>query len=105
MASAPAATGLAIDPSGREIQLHEDLAFTVTPGTASPVYVILQYAERLVDPVPAADDEPTKGSNIEEGCRVVLAGSPCDDGVAVARLVNQQNTWRIDALFVPARSR
>ena len=34
----------------------------------------LEYAERLVDPVPTATDE-TEASRIEEGCRVILAPS------------------------------
>ena len=101
------APGLAIDSQGREVQLNDELTLTVPATTTSPTCIVLQYAERFVDPVPVPgpEDEMTKPSRVEEGCQVVLAEKPCDDGVVLARLINDQGVWRIDALFVPTRAR
>ncbi len=97
--------GLALDAYGREISLSEQLTITVPPGTPSPALVTVEYTERFVDPVPALDNEPAKPSRIEEGCQVALVKDPCDGCVVVARLINEQNGWRIDPAFAPARAR
>ena len=97
--------GLAIDAYGRELSLSEHLTITVPAGTSSPVLVTVEYAERFVDPVPAAENETPQPSRIEEGCRIALLNDPCEDCVAVARLINEQNRWHIDPTFVPARAR
>jgi hypothetical protein len=36
---------------------------------------------------------------------IVLAGDPCESGVAVPRLIKEQNAWRVDPSFTPARAR
>ena len=96
--------GLALDAYGRELSLTEHLTITVPAGTSSPALVTIEYAERLVDPVPAAENETPQPSRIEEGCRIALVKDPCEHGVIVARLINEQNLWQIDPTFVPARA-
>ena len=97
--------GLAIDAHGREVLLNEKLTLLVPPDTLSPVLVAVEYTERAVDPVPAGQDGTTEPSRIEEGCQVVLADGPCESGVAVARMIKEQNAWRVDSSFTPARAR
>jgi hypothetical protein len=97
--------GLAIDRYGRELSLSEHLTITVPAGTSSPSLVTVEYTERFVDPVPAAEHETPQPSRIEEGCRIALVNDACEDGVVVARLLNKQNRWHIDPIFVPARAR
>jgi hypothetical protein len=99
------APGLAIDEQGREVQVNEELTLVVPQGTSSPVLVVVEFTERVVDPVAVADDERAKPSRIEEGCRIALARGPGKSGVALARLINEQNACRTDPTFVPARSR
>ena len=102
--SVTVAPGLAIDANGREIVLEEAVLIAPPPDATSPVWVALEYAERAIDVVPTAKDEP-QASRIEEGCRITLIASPSDTGVTVARLLNEANGWRVDRTFVPARSR
>ena len=96
--------GLAIDARGREVQLNERLTLLVPKDTASPVFVAVEYSERFVDPVPVGKDATSELSRIEDGCRVVLADGPCESGVAVARLIKEQDAWRVDPSFAPARA-
>ena len=95
--------GLAIDPLGRELCIGKTVTASVPAATESPSLVALEYAERLVDPVPTATDE-TEASRIEEGCRVILAPS-ASEAVALARIVRATGGWAIDTSFVPPRPR
>ena len=97
--------GLAVDAHGREIQLNQGVTLLVPKNTSSPVLVVVEYTERFVDPVPVAEDELAKPSRIEEGARVVLTEGPGETGVALARLISEQNAWRVDPSFAPARAR
>jgi hypothetical protein len=97
--------GMAIDGSGREIHLAEEVTLIVPSATQSPAWIMVEYAERIVDPVPVAADGSMEGSRIEEGCDVVIAGVPRESGVAVARLAREQDGWRVDRSYVPARPR
>jgi hypothetical protein len=96
--------GLAIDAHGREIALAERATIAIPPDSAAPAWIVLEYAERLVDPVPVSTDETMQPSRIEEGCRVVVAPSP-DSGVAVARVVRDGDGWCVDRSFGPDRAR
>ena len=96
--------GVAIDALGHEIVLEEPATIAPPGDTASPAWVVLEYAERAVAVVSPADGEP-QASRIEDGCRVTLTTSPCDTGVTVARLLSEQEGWRVDRTFVPARTR
>ena len=96
--------GLAIDGYGRELSLIEHLTITVPAGTSSPALVTVEYAERFVDPVPGVDNEPGKPSRVEEGCRIGLVKDPRDACVVVARLIEEQNRWRLDQTFTPSRA-
>jgi hypothetical protein len=87
--------GLAIDSSGREIILGEPVVITPPAGLPSPSWLVVEYAERGVDPVPTVDGEP-QPSRIQEGCQIILTPSPGDTSVTLARLVNDANVWRFD---------
>ena len=96
--------GLAIDAHGREISLAERALIAIPPESAGPAWIVLEYAERLVDPVPVpTTDGTTEPSRIEEGCRVVAAAS-ADTGVAVARVVRGGDGWCVDRSFLPDRA-
>ena len=94
--------GMAIDPYGREIVLDDLVVLPIPFNASSPTCVVVQYAERLVDPVPVADGG-TEPSHIEEGCDVSLKPGSGDEGVTVARLIRENATWRVDPDFVPSR--
>ena len=93
--------GLAIDASGREIQLTSGLTLALPNATASPVLVVVEYRERFVDPAPVGQNGAIEPVRVEEGCRVAFVATPCDECVAVARLVDTQGQWRVDPAFVP----
>jgi len=95
--------GLAIDALGREIALAERAMIVIPSKSPNPAWIVLEYAERLVDPVPVPTDGTTEPSRIEEGCRVVVAPS-ADSGVAVARVVRKGDGWRVDPSFGPDRA-
>jgi hypothetical protein len=97
--------GTAIDGHGREIQLREPVTVGIADSTSSPARLVVEYAERGVDPVPVSQDADREWSRIEEGCRVVLGDDSCAHGVTIARLIRDQNKWRADDAFVPARPR
>jgi hypothetical protein len=95
--------GVAIDASGREIVVDESAVVT-PPNPASPVWLVLDYIERAVDPVPTLNDGP-QARRIEEGCRIILTTAPSDGGITLARLLRDAHVWRIDETFAPARVR
>jgi hypothetical protein len=98
--------GLAIDRYGREIVLDDMVVTPIPPDASSPLCVVVQYAERMVDPVPFAAGAAAAGtelSHIEEGCDVSLMPDPGENGIAVARLIREKAMWRVDPAFVPAR--
>ena len=94
--------GMAIDPYGREIVLDDLVVLPIPFNAPSPTSVVVQYAERLVDPIPVADGG-TEPSHIEEGCEVSLKPGSGDEGIAVARVIRENSTWRVDASFAPTR--
>ena len=97
--------GTAIDGHGREIQLREPVTAGIPDSTSTPARLVVEYAERAVDAVPGTQDDGPEWSRIEEGCRVVLANDSCAHEVTIARLIRDQNNWRADEAFVPARPR
>jgi hypothetical protein len=97
--------GLAVDEQGREVQLEESRPVVVPASTSSPVCLAVEYTERGVDPVPTMASGAEEFTRVEEGCRLVLATHPCITGVTIARLIRDQNTWRVDPAFVPLRTR
>lgn len=96
--------GLALDPQGREILLCESVSMTIPSDSPSPAWLVLEYVERLIDPVPGSNDD-REASRIEEGCRVLLTPAPSDSAVAIARLIRDEDNWRVDRAFVPSRLR
>ena len=97
--------GLAIDGHGREIRLSEAATLAIPSVSVSPAWIVLEYAERAVDPLPAAPDGHMEASRIEEGVGVIVASGSCESGVTVARLIREQDGWRADASFVPSQVR
>jgi hypothetical protein len=96
--------GLGLDACGREMNLAERATVAIPPESATPAWIVLEYAERMVDPVPVSTDETMEPSRIEEGCRLVV-GPSCESGIAVARVVREEDGWRVDPSFVPGRVR
>jgi hypothetical protein len=90
--------GIAIDAHGREIHLGGRAVLSIPAESAPPAWIVLEYAERPIDPVPAATDGTMEASRIEEGCRVVVAPS-CGDGVSLARVIRDGGVWRVDPAF------
>lgn len=77
----------------------------VPTATSSPVCLAIEYTERGVHPMPATTAGGEEFTGIEEGCRLALTTDPCATGITIARLIRQQNTWRVDPTFVPLRMR
>jgi hypothetical protein len=96
--------GSAIDGEGREIYVCERVNLAIPLNTQSPAWIVVEYVERLIDPVTIAP-EGAEASRIEEGCNIVLASAESRDAVTIARLVREQNAWRVDTTFVPRRAR
>ncbi len=97
--------GLALDRSGREIELDAPVALPVgNPGC--PQYVIVEYAGRETDPVPmSTNGSGTVASRIEEGASIRLSHDTITDGVALARLVPDSTGWKVDDAFEPSKCR
>jgi len=96
--------GLVIDREGREILVCEKVNLAIALNTPSPAWIVVEYAERLIDPVPIAP-QGHEASRVEEGCNIVLASATPTSGVAIARLIREQDAWRVDTAFVPSRPR
>jgi hypothetical protein len=91
-------SGLALDRCGREVLLVSVISVPIA-AAASPVYVVVDYCDRLTDDVPLAGGvrEPTR---IEEGASLRLADeAQIGDGVPVARLLRTGTTWAVDASY------
>jgi hypothetical protein len=95
--------GLALDPQGREVRLHEPV--TLTSSSAVPQFVIVRYVERCTDPVPVAGGVSGEPSRIEEGAAVLLAAQEIADGVAVARVLSRNGAAVVDTTFEPKKAR
>jgi hypothetical protein len=95
--------GLAIDGLGRELHVDEEVTVTVPSTSLSPAWIVVEYVERSVDPVPVSTDGSLEPSRIEEGHHIVVAIDSRVSGVAVARLIREQDGWRVDSSFLPAR--
>ena len=97
--------GLALDRYGREVELDAPVALPIG-NPSGPQYVIVEYLEREVDPVPSLVGAGTFASRIEEGASIRLSHEAItDDGVALARLVPDSTGWKVDSGFEPTRCR
>jgi hypothetical protein len=95
--------GLAIDRHGREIYVDAEVTFAVPSDFLSPTWIVVEYVERPADPVPASDGSVESPSRLEEGCHIIVANDCSESGVAVARLIREQDGWCVDPSFVPKR--
>ena len=97
--------GLAVDRYGRDVELDTRVLLPIgNPGC--PQYVIVEYAERETDPVPApTNGTGTVASRIEEGASIRLSHDALTDGVALARFVPDSTGWKIDRAFEPSKRR
>ena len=97
--------GVAIDPSGREIVVPDCQWITIADGNYSRWYVVLQYAEKEVDPVPAMASESVAFAHIEESFQLHLtpADLPAEDKTAatvtLGEIVRAQSAWMVNARF------
>jgi hypothetical protein len=97
------APGLAVDNTGEEICLHDKSTLTIPSNSPSAVSVVVEYAERLVKPVPVPSEEGMEPSRIEEGCKIRFSPGTGGARVEIARLIREANVWRLDPSFVPIR--
>jgi hypothetical protein len=95
--------GYAVDNSGQEVCLGGKATIAIPSNSPSPVSVVVQYAERRVEPVPVSSDGDTEPSRIEEGCKVFLSPAASGMEVEIARLVREGGGWRVDSSFLPPR--
>jgi hypothetical protein len=97
--------GLALDRTGREIELSAPVVVEITDPDCSR-YVIVEYVERDVGPAPSAGGGAEGvASRIEEGASIRLSADDFStDGIAIARLVRDPAGWRTDRTFEPTRS-
>jgi hypothetical protein len=94
--------GLAIDPLGNEILLAEPISFP-WPADGETACLVLCYAERLTDPLPAVgpEGEAMEFSRIEEVATLKYEAQPDGNpnGVPLARLKRGRRRWKIDKKF------
>jgi hypothetical protein len=95
------APGCAIAPDGQQLSVCEALR-CVLRARCSAGYVMLQYFERAIDPVPTPAGPP-EFSRIEEGVAVAFEEKPLGQGVAIARLKRKYGRWILDRQFHPRR--
>lgn len=96
--------GFALDRHGREIELADAVVLPIA-ASCCVQHVIVAYAERDADPVPSLDGGGgTNASRVEEGASVRLSDDAmADDGVVLARIVQDATGWNVDGAFEPAR--
>src|SRR5262249_21320552 len=96
--------GLALDRYGREVVIDTPVALPIGR-LECPQYVIIEYIEREVDPVPSlVDGAGMVASRIEEGASIRLCDEAVtDEGLVLARLLPHSTGWQVDGAFEPAR--
>ena len=107
--------GIALDPTGHEVELDELRKLLIVDSCTS-LHVHIRYLERFVDEVPPPGTDPgasTQPRWIVETCEVVLVGEPvstdptnsADAGVALARVTRRGRRWQLDRRFKIPRTR
>jgi hypothetical protein len=95
------APGCAIAPDGQQLSVCE--ALRCVPRARGPAgYVVLQYFERAIDPVPTPSGPP-ECSRIEEGVAVAFEEEPLGHGLAIARLKRKPGRWVLDRQLRPPK--
>lgn len=98
--------GMAFDPSGDEIVLHQET--TLTPATGAKggpsLYVVVKYAESPAHPTtnPVFPADESAQSRIVLGASFELTTAvprTAGSGVAIARLLWRTSQWRVDARY------
>ena len=105
--------GLALDCRGEEISVCEPVE-SAFPQEGEKAYIILSYAEKMTDPLPAAGED-MQFSRIEESFKVTFEPHdptakhkwrkaslvPCENvhGIPLAKLFFNRGRWRIDRRF------
>ena len=100
--------GMAIDAEGNEIFLAEAVRCAF-PEQSDAAYLLLYWAERDADPVPAPGDEndgsQTVSSRVEEYAILKYEFAKRPNGIALARLRKSRGKWKIDKKFRVRRVR
>ena len=96
--------GFALDPYGEEIAVRCEVSISL-PGTGHQLFVMLSYAERLTQPMPASDDEPVQFTRVEETFALHVEETSKPSGIALARLIRTSAGWTIDEAFLLPRIR
>jgi hypothetical protein len=95
------APGCAIAPDGQQLSVCEALRCVLRAGGPAG-YVVLQYFERAIDPVPTPSGAP-ECSRIEEDAAVEFEEKPLGQGLAIARLKRKAGRWVLDRQFHPPK--
>jgi hypothetical protein len=97
--------GMAIDPEGNEIMLPSGVECPF-PEEGKVAYLVLYWAERDTDPVPApggeGNESQTVPSQVEEYAILKYEADQSNEkpaGVVLARLENVRGKWEIDKKF------
>lgn len=91
------APGCAIASDGQQLSVCEALR-CVLRARGPAGYVVLQYFERAIDPVPTPSGPP-ECSRIEEGVAVAFEEKLLGQGLAIARLKRKAGRWVLDRQF------
>jgi hypothetical protein len=94
------APGFAVDPFGEEIEVCDAEAVGL-PRDGHRLYVVLFHAERPSHPQPTASGQ--EFMRTEERFAIRLDPVAADDAVALARLLREDDGWKVDADFTPVR--
>ena len=100
--------GTALDPLGSEINLFSEVRLS-TPVKCEMAYLVLFWAERETDPVPAPipeiDTERIMASRVEEYAILRYELEARQTGVVLARLMKLRGGWKVDQEFQVQRAR
>jgi hypothetical protein len=93
--------GFALMPDGEEVEVCS-VQIVDAPNDGGLSYVILRHAETLSHPKPVANGGQ-QFARVDEQFAFRFDAATAEDGVALARLLREKNSWHIDNEFKPRR--
>jgi hypothetical protein len=95
--------GFALTPQGEEIEVCAEQTIDL-PKDGHVLYVTLLLAESPSHPEPTADGG-TQFARIDERCAIRVEAAIVDNGATLARLLRDDQSWRLDSDFTPVRAK
>lgn len=92
--------GFALTPHGEEIEVC-DVQVIDPPKDLRLLYVILLHVERPSHPQPSANGGDAQFTRVEERFAIRFETVTVNDGVTIARLFREDDSWHIDNDFKP----